>query len=155
LSQERYLELDPTEIHTVPFSLAELLYLNDSASALVAASDYEGSMPLRQRLSTSVIAVAFPMIDKLMIGIHYLLSETETPSYESEVEIKLSTSELYLIREAAISQARYGKYPVGLTLLKKICGILFGKGVPNIDLEALEKLLSDVKGLDDDEQSGN
>jgi len=154
LSEGRYLELDPAEIHTVPLSLAELLFLNDSTSALVAASDYEGSMPLRQRLSTAVIAVAFPMLDKLMIGIHYLLSEVDKPSYESLVEIKLSTSELYLIREASISQARYGKYPVGLTLLKKVCGILFGKVVPKIDLEALENLLSDVKGLDD-EQSGN
>ena len=152
MSQERYLELDPTEIHVVPLSLAELLYLNDSTSALVAASDYEGSMPLRQRMSTAVIAVAFPMIDKIMIGIHYLLSETDAPSYEALVEIKLSTSELYLIREASISQAKYGKYPVGLTLLKKICGILFGKGVPNIDLEALEKLLSEVKGLDDEQR---
>ena len=154
MSEGRYLELDPAEIHTVPLSLAELLFLNDSTSALVAASDYEGSMPLRQRLSTAVIAVAFPMLDKLMIGIHYLLSEVDKPSYESLVEIKLSTFELYLIREASISQARYGKYPVGLTLLKKVCGILFGKGVPKIDLEALENLLSDVKGLDD-EQSGN
>ena len=154
MSEGRYLELDPAEIHTVPLSLAELLFLNDSTSALVAASDYEGSMPLRQRLSTAVIAVAFPMLDKLMIGIHYLLSEVDKPSYESLVEIKLSTSELYLIREASISQARYGKYPVGLTLLKKVCGILFGKVVPKIDLEALENLLSDVKGLDD-EQSGN
>ena len=152
MSEERYLELDPTETHVVPLSLAELLYLNDSTSALVAASDYEGSMPLRQRLSTSVIAVAFPMIDKILIGIHYLLSEIDEPSYEALIEIKLSTSELYLIREAAISQAKYGKYPVGLTLLKKVCGILFGKGVPNIDLEALEKLLSEVKGLDDDNQ---
>ena len=152
MSQERYLELDPTEIHVVPLSLAELLYLNDNVSALVAASDYEGSMPLRQRLSTAVIAVAFPLIDKIMIGIHYLLSETDDPSYEALVEIKLSTSELYLIREASISQATYGKYPVGLTLLKKVCGVLFGKGVPNIDLQALEKLLSDVKGLDDDRQ---
>ena len=154
MSQERYLELDPTEIHVVPLSLAELLYLNDNVSALVAASDYEGSMPLRQRLPTAVIAVAFPMIDKIMIGIHYLLSETDEPSYEALVEIKFSTSELYLIREASISQATYGKYPVGLTLLKKVCGILFGKGVPDIDLEALENLLSEVKGLDD-EQSGN
>ena len=153
MSQERYLELDPTETHVVPLSLAELLYLNDSTSALVAASDYEGSMPLRQRLSTAVIAVAFPMIDKILIGIHYLLSEIDEPSYEALIEIKLSTSELYLIREAAISQAKYGKYPVGLTLLKKVCGLLFGKGVPNIDLEALEKLLSDVKGLEDDEQN--
>ena len=127
MSQERYLELDPTETHVVPLSLAELLYLNDSTSALVAASDYEGSMPLRQRLSTSVIAVAFPMIDKILIGIHYLLSEIDEPSYEALIEIKLSTSELYLIREAAISQAKYGKYPVGLTLLKKVCGLLFGK----------------------------
>ena len=133
MSQERYLELDPTEIHIVPLSLAELLYLNDNVSALVAASDYEGSMPLRQRLPTAVIAVAFPMIDKIMIGIHYLLSETDEPSYEALVEIKFSTSELYLIREASISQATYGKYPVGLTLLKKVCGILFGKGVPDID----------------------
>ena len=152
MSQERYLELDPTETHVVPLSLAELLYLNDSTSALVAASDYEGSMPLRQRLSTSVIAVAFPMIDKILIGIHYLLSEIDEPSYEALIEIKLSTSELYLIREAAISQAKYGKYPVGLTLLKKVCGLLFGKGVPNIDLEALEKLLSEVKGLDDEQR---
>ena len=152
MSQERYLELDPTEIHVVPFSLAELLFLNDSTTALVAASDYEGSMPLRQRLSTSVIAISFPMLDKLMIGIHYLLSEVEQPSYEELVEIKLSTSELYLIRESAISQASYGRYPVGLTLLKKVCGILFGKGVPNIDLEALEKLLSEVKGLDDEQR---
>ena len=150
MSQERYLELDPAEIHTVPFSLVELLFLNDSTTALVAASDYDGSMPLRQRLPTSVIAVAFPMLDKLLIGINYLLSEIEKPSYDSLVEIKLSTSELYLIREASISQARYGKYPVGLTLLKKICGILFGTGVPEIDLEALENLLSDVKGLDDE-----
>jgi hypothetical protein len=150
VSQERYLELDPAEIHTVPFSLVELLFLNDSTTALVAASDYDGSMPLRQRLPTSVIAVAFPMLDKLLIGINYLLSEIEKPSYDSLVEIKLSTSELYLIREASISQARYGKYPVGLTLLKKICGILFGKGVPEVDLEALENLLADVKGLDDE-----
>ena len=153
MSQERYLELDPSEIHSVPLSLAELLFLNDSTSALVAASDYEGSMPLRQRLPTAVIAIAFPMLDKLMMGIHYLLSEVDELSYEAEVEIKLSSSELYLIREASISQARYGKYPVGLTLLKKVCGILFGKGVPDIDLEALEKLLAEVKGLDD-EQSG-
>jgi hypothetical protein len=150
MSEERYLELDPSEIHMMPFSLAELLFLNDNVSALVAASDYEGSMPLRQRLSTSIIAVAFPMLDKLLIGIHYLLSEIEQPSYESLVEIKLSTSELYLIREASISQAKYGKYPVGLTLLKKVCGILFGKGVPEIDIEALETLLSEVKGLDDE-----
>ena len=151
MSEERYLELDPTEIHLVPLSLAELLFLNDNSSALVAASDYEGSMPLRQRLSTSIIAVAFPMLDKLLIGIHYLLSEVERPSYESMVEIKLSTAELYLIREASISQAKYGKYPVGLTLLKKVCGILFGKGIPEIDIEALETLLSEVEGLDDEQ----
>ena len=153
MSQERYLELDPTAIHTVPLSLAELLYLNDSITALVAASDYEGSMPLRQRLSTSVIAVSFPMLDKLMAGIHHLLSEVEHPSYEEAVEIQLSSSELYLLREASISQARYGRYPVGLTLLKKVCGILFGKGAPQIDLEALETLLSEVKGLDDEQRT--
>ena len=151
MSPDQYLELDPSEIHIVPFSLAELLFLNDNSSALVAASDYEGSMPLRQRLSTSIIAVAFPMLDKLLIGIHYLLSEVERPSYESMVEIKLSTAELYLIREASISQAKYGKYPVGLTLLKKVCGILFGKGIPEIDIEALETLLSEVEGLDDEQ----
>ena len=151
MSPDRYLELDPSEIHIVPFSLAELLFLNDNSSALVASSDYEGSMPLRQRLSTSIIAVAFPMLDKLLIGIHYLLSEVEQPSYESMVEIKLSTAELYLIREASISQAKYGKYPVGLTLLKKVCGILFGKGIPEIDIEALETLLSEVEGLDDEQ----
>jgi len=150
VSQERYLELDPTAIHTVPLSLAELLFLNDSITALVAASDYEGSMPLRQRLSTSVIAVSFPMLDKLMVGIHFLLSEVEHPSYEEAVEIQLSPSELYLLREASISQARYGKYPVGLSLLKKVCGILFGTGVPQIDLEALEALLNDVEGLGDE-----
>ena len=153
MSQERFKELDRSEIHVIPLSLAELLFLNDSTTALVAASDYEGSMPLRQRLSTSVIAVAFPMLDKIMSGIHFLLSEVEQPSYETEVEIELHSSELYLIREASISQARYGKYPVGLTLLKKVCGILFGVGVPPIDLEALralETLLSDVEGLDDE-----
>jgi|TARA_B110000263_G_C15196038_1_gene458367 hypothetical protein len=153
MSQERYQELDRSEIHVVPLSLAELLFLNDSSTALVAASDYEGSMPLRQRLSTSVIAIAFPMLDKIMVGIHFLLSEVDNPSYETEVEIELFSSELYLIREASISQARYGKYPVGLTLLKKVCGILFGVGVPPIDLEALralETLLSDVEGLDDE-----
>ena len=88
-----------------------------------------------------------------MVGIHFLLSEVDNPSYETEVEIELFSSELYLIREASISQARYGKYPVGLTLLKKVCGILFGVGVPPIDLEALralETLLSDVEGLDDE-----
>lgn len=153
MSQERYQELDPTEIHVIPLSLAELLYLNDSTTALVAASDYEGSMPLRQRLSTSVIAVAFPMLDKLMSGIHYLLSEVDKPSYETEVELQLSSAELYLIREAAISQARYGRYPVGLTLLKKVCGILFGTGVPQIDLEALEALLYNVEGLDDEQRA--
>tara|TARA_R110002020_G_scaffold307104_1_gene522963 strand:+ start:690 stop:1154 length:465 start_codon:yes stop_codon:yes gene_type:complete len=153
MSEERYLELDPTAIHVVPLSLAELLFLNDSITALVAASDYEGSMPLRQRLSTSVIAVSFPMLDKLMAGIHHLLSEVENPSYEEAVEIQLSSSELYLLREASISQARYGRYPVGLTLLKKVCGILFGKGVPQIDLEALETLLSEVKGLDDEQRT--
>ena len=140
MSQERYQELDRSEIHVVPLSLAELLFLNDSSTALVAASDYEGSMPLRQRLSTSVIAIAFPMLDKIMVGIHFLLSEVDNPSYETEVEIELFSSELYLIREASISQARYGKYPVGLTLLKKVCGILFGVGVPPIDLEALRAL---------------
>jgi hypothetical protein len=153
MSQERYQELDRSEIHVVPLSLAELLFLNDSSTALVAASDYEGSMPLRQRLSTSVIAIAFPMLDKIMVGIHFLLSEVDNPSYETEVEIELFSSELYLIREASISQARYGKYPVGLTLLKKVCGILFGVGVPPIDLEALralETLLSDVEGLDNE-----
>ena len=153
MSQERYQELDRSEIHVVPLSLAELLFLNDSSTALVAASDYEGSMPLRQRLSTSVIAIAFPMLDKIMVGIHFLLSEVDNPSYETEVEIELFSSELYLIREASISQARYGKYPVGLTLLKKVCGILFGVGVPPIDLEALralETLLSNVEGLDDE-----
>ena len=67
------------------------------------------------------------------------------------MEIKLSTAELYLIREASISQAKYGKYPVGLTLLKKVCGILFGKGIPEIDIEALETLLSEVEGLDDEQ----
>jgi len=153
MSQERYQELDRSEIHVVPLSLAELLFLNDSSTALVAASDYEGSMPLRQRLSTSVIAIAFPMLDKIMGGIHFLLSEVDNPSYETEVEIELFSSELYLIREASISQARYGKYPVGLTLLKKVCGIVFGVGVPPIDLEALralETLLSDVEGLDNE-----
>jgi len=153
MSQERFQELDRSETHVVPLSLAELLFLNDSSTALVAASDYEGSMPLRQRLSTSVIAIAFPMLDKIMVGIHFLLSEVDNPSYETEVEIELFSSELYLIREASISQARYGKYPVGLTLLKKVCGILFGVGVPPIDLEALralETLLSDVEGLDDE-----
>jgi hypothetical protein len=153
MSQERFQELDRSETHVVPLSLAELLFLNDSSTALVAASDYEGSMPLRQRLSTSVIAIAFPMLDKIMVGIHFLLSEVDNPSYETEVEIELFSSELYLIREASISQARYGKYPVGLTLLKKVCGILFGVGVPLIDLEALralETLLSDVEGLDDE-----
>ena len=150
MSQERFKELDRSEIHVIPLSLAELLFLNDSTTALVAASDYEGSMPLRQRLSTSVIAVAFPMLDKIMVGIHFLLSEVEQPSYETEVEIELHSSELYLIREASISQARYGKYPVGLTLLKKVCGILFGTGVPSIDLAALEALLSDVEGLENE-----
>jgi hypothetical protein len=150
MSQERFKELDGSETHVIPLSLAELLFLNDSTTALVAASDYEGSMPLRQRLSSSVIAVAFPMLDKIMVGIHFLLSEVEQPNYETEVEIELHTSELYLLREASISQAKYGKYPVGLSLLKKVCGILFGTGVPQIDLEALEALLNDVEGLGDE-----
>ena len=150
MSQERFKELDGSETHVIPLSLAELLFLNDSTTALVAASDYEGSMPLRQRLSSSVIAVAFPMLDKIMVGIHFLLSEVEHPSYEEAVEIQLSPSELYLLREASISQAKYGKYPVGLSLLKKVCGILFGTGVPQIDLEALEALLNDVEGLGDE-----
>ena len=150
MSQERFKELGGSETHLIPLSLAELLFLNDSTTALVAASDYEGSMPLRQRLSSSVIAVAFPMLDKIMVGIHFLLSEVEQPNYETEVEIELHTSELYLLREASISQAKYGKYPVGLSLLKKVCGILFGTGVPPIDLETLEALLNDVEGLGDE-----
>ena len=150
MSQERFRELDGADTHIVPLSLAELLFLNDNTPALVAASDYEGSMPLRQRLPTSVIAVAFPMLDKILVGVHFLLSEVEEPKYETEVEIEFYASELYLIREACLSQATYGKYPVGLTLLKKLCGILYGNGIPAIDLESLEALLHEVEGLEDE-----
>jgi len=148
---DRYMELDPHEVHTMPMSLAELLFLNDSTSALVAASDYEGSISLRSRLSTAVIAISFPLLDKLLQGIYTLL-DAEEPEYTNTIDILFSASELYVLREAAISQARYGKFPVGLSLLKKICTILFGQGKAiQINIASLEKLLEGIEGLDNEQ----
>tara|TARA_Y100000034_G_C6900387_1_gene416239 strand:- start:1588 stop:2043 length:456 start_codon:yes stop_codon:yes gene_type:complete len=145
----KFEEIRTTDEFTVPLSLAELLFLSDNITALVMASDYEGSASLRSRLPAAVVAVPFPLMEKILFAIHHLLSVVKTTEYATTHDVMFSPADLFVLREAAFSRAQYGKYPVGLTLLKKICGILYDEQVPDIDLEALEKLLKDVEGLED------
>jgi|TARA_R100000789_G_C3016105_1_gene152462 hypothetical protein len=121
----------------------EALYLDDCLTLMV---ERELTMDNKSILSTlrnvapvAQLPVPIELIDKVAFAVLYTTDETNPCD---EVDIKLDSSELYLLREVAQSYIKIGREPVGFNLKRKIYASLYAAEYEQE--KAVDKLLREA-----------
>jgi hypothetical protein len=116
-------------------TLPEIVFIDDHITLMIHAKEWEGMIPLKPVLSSSLIVAPIDMVDK--IGKAFIEAVEKGNS-----TILVSEAELYMLRELALSKADYFGHKVGLSLKKKVLYTLHSKDIEQKDF--LEKLLKDI-----------
>ena len=118
----------------------EALFLSDSVTLLMEHDAQEGrfQVPARTIAPRAGIGVALELIQKIGLAV---LMITE-PKAEDTVDLPISISELYLIREVCQSYVQINGTPVGYDLLRKVYGLLLETDLR--ERTEFENLLHDV-----------
>jgi len=100
----------------------EALFLSDSVTLLMEHDTQEGrfQVPARTIAPRAGIGVPLELIQKLGLAV-VLVTEPES---DDTVDLPISISELYLIREVCQSYAQINDTPVGYNLLRKVYKLL-------------------------------
>lgn len=106
--------------HPIPFTINEILFIDDMLSMTFEPSAIMTLRPLNPRRG---ISSPMEIIEKIAPAVLFI---TDTDNNAEEVHVSLSTSELWLIREIAQSNSIRGGETVGLNLKRKIYSALYG-----------------------------
>ena len=111
---------------TLALTRNEALYLDDCLTLMI---EREVSIENKSILSTlrnvaplAQLPVPIELIDKIAYAVLYTTDETNS---RDEASIRVSVSELYLLREVSQSYIRIGEEAVGYNLKRKIYASLF------------------------------
>ena len=116
--------LDDEEEFILGISRNEALFLDDSFTLLVQRDAEDNSITyMRPIQMTAGLAVPIELMEKVGKGVLYT---TEANNLGKEYQFPISISELYMIREVASSFVRVGDEPVGFSLKRKVCDLLYG-----------------------------
>ena len=116
-------------------TLHEIVFIDDHITLMIHAREWEGMIPLKPVLPSSLIVVPIDMVDK--IGKAFIEAIEK-----GNASILVSEAELYMLRELALSKVDYFGHKVGLSLKKKVLYILYSKDIKQQNF--LEKLLKDI-----------
>ena len=116
-------------------TLHEIVFIDDHITLMIHSKEWEGMIPLKPLLPSSLIVAPIDMVDK--IGKAFIEAIEKGNS-----SILVSEAELYMLRELALSKADYFGHKVGLSLKKKILYALYSKDKEQQNF--LEKLLKDI-----------
>ena len=129
----------------------ELLYIDDNLSMLVEKDLGDSSLgTVRPLAHTAGLPAPVELLEKLGVGI---LFTTDPANTGKPAPIPVSDTDLYMLRELAISYIKVGTEPVGFNLKCKIAKLLFEKSYQQG--KTADRLLSEVNmskntaGLDD------
>jgi hypothetical protein len=127
------------------FSLSrnEALFLDDSLTLMVEREgDDQRIYSMRPVQMTAGLAVPLDLMDKIGKAIVYT---TKPENQGKEYIFPVDITELFMLREVSSSFIRIGDEPVGYTLKRKICNLLYDE---DINLESrniqVDQLLKDV-----------
>ena len=121
-------------IKTLSFTRNELLYIDDSVTMLI---EPEAGLPLpfRPLMTQALVSIPANLMEKIGRGLLRIQNQTEVP-------IELEESELYMLRELAISYMKINGEPVGYNLKKKIYQALLGdEAKEEEDRQVVENML--------------
>ena len=116
--------LDDEEEFILGISRNEALFLDDSFTLLVQRDVEDNNITyMRPIQMTAGLAVPIELMEKVGKAVLYT---TEADNLGKEYQFPISISELYMIREVASSFVRVGDEPVGFSLKRKVCDLLYG-----------------------------
>jgi len=117
-------ELADEEEFILGISRNEALFLDDSFTLLVQRDAEDNSITyMRPIQMTAGLAVPIELMEKVGKAVLYT---TEPDNLGKDYKFPVSISELYMIREVASSFVRVGDEPVGFSLKRKVCDLLYG-----------------------------
>lgn len=136
---EKFIEELET-IRTLNLTRYETLFLSDSVTLLLEHDTHEGKfqIPAKTISPSAGVGVPLELIQKLGMAV---LMVTE-PESDGMVDVPLTISELYLIREVCQSYVRVNTEPVGYNLLRKVYRLILESNLK--ERAAFENLIHDV-----------
>lgn len=125
----------------------EALFIDDNLSMLVEKDLGDASLgTVRPLAHTAGLPAPIELLEKIGLAI---LHTTDSKNYGREAEVAVSDTDLYMLREVAVSHARIGNEPVGYNLKRKIYTLLFSKSYERN--KVADSLLAqvDIPAIDD------
>ncbi len=101
----------------------EALFIDDNLSMLIEKDLGDDRLSTLRPLShTAGLPAPIDLLEKIGVAILYT---TDSANYGQEAEVIVSDTDLYMLREIAVSYAKVGDEPVGFQLKRKIYKLLF------------------------------
>ena len=130
---KKYSRIDSTEDKRLTLNVAELIFLDDSMTLAVHNSEYENMMPIRVPMAQDCTIVSIDLLDKIGRALVKCIGH-------KSITIKVSDSDLYVLRELAQSHHKSFGYHVGIIIKHKVLHALYGSDVRfEVDLNDLLK----------------
>jgi len=103
----------------------EALFIDDNLSMLVEKDLGDSGLGTVRPLAHSAgLPAPIELLEKIGLA---LLYTTDPKNNGKEADVAVSDTDLYMLREVAVSHARIGNEPVGYNLKRKIYTLLFSK----------------------------
>ena len=128
------------QIKTLTLTRFETLFLSDSVTLLLEHDTHEGKfqIPAKTISPSAGVGVPLELIQKIGMAV---LMVTE-PESDGMVDLPITISELYLIREVCQSFVKINTEPVGYNLLRKVYRLLLDNDLK--ERAAFENLIHEV-----------
>ena len=136
---EKFIE-ELEQVKTLNLTRYEILFLSDSVTLLMEHDTHEGKfqIPAKTIAPSAGVGVPLELIQKIGMAV---LMATE-PESEGTVDLPITISELYLIREVCQSFVQINGERVGYNLLRKVYRLLLESNLK--ERAEFENLLHDV-----------
>lgn len=145
---EAIFEPDFEEKYTLNVTRNEAMYLDDTCTLMIEHHHDDESRQIQQPLSmrtpvpSAGIMVPYELIEKIGSAVLYT---TDEANVGKEAEMKVSLSDLLMLREVAQSFVKIGEEPVGFTLKRKIAECLYRDVLRNKEHDTITQRL--LQGL--------
>ena len=116
-------ELFDTPSRILTLTRNEALYLDDSLTMMLETNQGDIFSTMRPLIATAQLPAPVDLIEKIANAVLYTL---DIENRGQEAEILVNDGDLYCLRELAQSYIRIGDEPVGFSLKRKVCDLLYG-----------------------------
>jgi len=135
--------VEGSNLYVINLSVKELVYVDDSISALTKPSKDENMyLPLRMSMPSNTIGAPMSLIKKVGVAVLNAFDK------RGAVALQMDESELLILRELAHSGIRDEDQMIGLGLKRKVYSALWGEKVKEEGYE--DFMHEEIKRLDPD-----